>query len=225
MACITRSLFKLLVVLATYAIMAAARNASVDQCVENEGEPGYHCDFLLPTTSQFVARYQDANDRGKAVPANPVWFYTNLPAILGTTKDAALKCVAWLEFNGVASYYSVFDGINTDWMKIQREFLEENADFFENENPVTDPLNTFWLCHNQAAALATQNADAYLFTTRGEDWKPRSVWAAVEYWALTNNPNVQNIWRVDPTCGPRELLWGRARGDKALPSVYTCPIV
>ena len=67
--------------------------------------------------------------------------------------------------------------------------------------------------------------DAYLFIRAGTSWHPYSVWATWELPALTRNPYIMNIWRVDPfDCNQdRQLLWSRARGDPLVQGA-ACPI-
>ena len=77
--------------------------------------------------------------------------------------------------------------------------------------------------------------DAYLFVEKGlESWDPKSAWGSYEYPALTRNPNIRNIYRVDLDLGedPKQdissvpdrfgpgnprgeplLIWSRERGD------------
>jgi hypothetical protein len=98
-----------------------------------------------------------------------------------------------------------------------------------------NPVGFLQNCYYQALGVAALNPDAYLFTKKDTDWKPTSVWAKVEYPALTRNSNIQRIWRVDPrppdvtgvtpeeACeyDKKELLWERGR-DAEVDMVFDC---
>jgi hypothetical protein len=90
-------------------------------------------------------------------------------------------------------------------------------------------------------ALAAINPDVYLFTNKGEPWGENSAWEQYEYWAITRNPNVKRIWRVDPrdpetdlgldlsplqcdTYNEAVILWDRNNGGQELPSKMFCPV-
>lgn len=70
--------------------------------------------------------------------------------------------------------------------------------------PGTDsPYQIFDWCNYQALSSAAVHPVAYLLTRRGahakdRNWDPNSVWARMEFWALTHNPNIQLIIRADP---------------------------
>lgn len=52
---------------------------------------------------------------------------------------------------------------------------------------------------NLAQAFGEASAgDVYVFIEKGQgDWDPKSAWGSYEYPALTRNPNIRNIYRVD----------------------------
>ena len=66
--------------------------------------------------------------------------------------------------------------------------------------------------------------EAWLLMPDGSGaWSDTSAWGAYEYPALTRNPDVTKIWRVnvagdfrDPTGEPM-LIWDRSRGDGPSP--------
>ena len=109
----------------------------------------------------------------------------------------------------------------------QAQFVAELSDHMENIANLesigpADAYDIFKNCLLQAIAHAAINPDVYLFTTKGQNWKPNSVWATVKYWMLTTNPNVQRIYRVDPTpgaCDLGELLWVRSRDGQVDPGM------
>lgn len=87
------------------------------------------------------------------------------------------------------------------------------------------PLRTFDYCSYQALAAAALNPIVYVFLPRGshpkdQTWKGDSIWAAMEFWALTANPNVMKILRVDPrplsVLGITPLQWCRWSEEEVL---------
>ena len=62
-----------------------------------------------------------------------------------------------------------------------------------------DATNTFLFCFSQAMAVATRGDQAYLFMPQDKEPLAGTVWLDTELPALTQNPNVQTIYRVDPT--------------------------
>lgn len=103
---------------------------------------------------------------------------------------------------------------------------------------VPNPNRLLELCYYQALSVAAVNPDAYLLTKKGIDWSPAQIWARVEYAALTQNQNIQRVWRVDPrppevkgvteeeNCEleKKELLWERGR-DEELKNDFVCPVL
>ena len=94
--------------------------------------------------------------------------------------------------------------------KYTEDFLNQNSlRFLENLS--------------QAYAELTKG-EAWLFMPDGSGaWSDSSAWGAFEYPALTRNPDVTKIWRVnvagdffDPT-GEPTLIWDRSRGDGPSP--------
>ena len=96
---------------------------------------------------------------------------------------------------------------------------------------------TFTHCLFHALSVAAINPDAYLFTKKDQPWKDDSIWAAIEYPALTENQNIRHRWRADPrppevkgvtaeeNCelDKKELLWERDR-DEELSMKWSCPV-
>jgi hypothetical protein len=91
----------------------------------------------------------------------------------------------------------------------QTQYIQANRDAFIAEYPSDymgedsdgeeSPLYLFNHCLYQALGAAAMHQDAYLFAPKGsEPWKWDSVWASIEYPALTQNPNIQTIYQVDP---------------------------
>lgn len=197
------------------------------QCVL-DATRGWVCDFVMPTVPQIVARFRDTTDGGRATAANVVWFYTNLDLATLPETQVLGDCLAWLHYRSIAAYF-IADGCSRAWYDAQAEFMADNEQAFELANPELDgapPLTVFAYCYYQAAAEAAVAADAYVFTKDGESWTDHSIWNSVEYPALTRNPNVRRIWRVDPrptACGVPALVWSRDRGDPEVEGVE-CPV-
>jgi hypothetical protein len=121
----------------------------------------------------------------------------------------------------------LLDAVNPAWLSQQKAWIKETTALFERGD-----LQVFTLCYDQAVAQAALNPDAYLFTRKDQDWLPHSIWATHEYWALTQNVNIQRIWRVDPWpveyggdgCNEKVLLWSRER-DRVWKVDGYCPVV
>ena len=81
-------------------------------------------------------------------------------------------------------------------------------------------------------AVASIASDAYLFMPWDKVPEERSVWQATELPALTKNPHVNKIYRIDPRTEPEEnpggscvqtLIWNRAT-DAELEYGWKCPV-
>lgn len=101
-----------------------------------------------------------------------------------------------------------------------------------------DAHRVFQRCYCEALATAAIHQTAFLFTTEGVDPAPNSYWTTIEFPSLTANPNIKEIYKVDPRppevkgIPPEEaclhdrpvLLWSRHRGDAEIPRTWSCPI-
>lgn len=205
------------------------------QCVINPGTGAWDCDLLLPNLNQIVARYRNFNDKGRATPENHAWFYTNLDLGLpGVAPETVFGlCTGWFLAQGQTSYW-IEDGINQEWRLTQSKYIGDYLNAFIATNTGrypggNTPLVVLFCCNFHAAAAAAMNPDAFVFTKHDEEWNPQRIWATVEFPALTRNPNIQRVWRVDPrpaspNCGEKVLVWDRARGDAEVAG-WTCPVV
>ena len=119
----------------------------------------------------------------------------------------------------------------------QRTIVEKHFDEFKSKyGPRV--LKVLEYCYYHSLSAAAVNPEAYLFTKKDEPWLENSIWAAVEYPALTRNPKIQKIWRADPrppdvkgitaeeNCEheKKELLWERGK-DAEPPKRWECPVV
>ncbi|KAJ9634989.1 hypothetical protein H2204_005944 [Knufia peltigerae] len=190
------------------------------QCVE--GTHQWNCDFELPTLDEITDRFQDELDFGMASPLRSVWFYTNL----GQEIDNRVleDCKGWMIGNSIDSYYEG-DGLDREWVIAQQEWIEIHLNEFLAKTGGEDPQHILGLCVFEALAASALNPDAYVFTKGAPDiWHVDSHWAKVEYPALTQNPFIERIWRVDPRpgqCNQQELIWERGR-DQPIPLVRSC---
>ncbi|KAL2434788.1 hypothetical protein ABEF95_007362 [Exophiala dermatitidis] len=203
------------------------------QCIWIEHTLQWDCDFRLPTMYELVSHYQDGHDAGRATPESSVWFYTNLPMQPAEERaQSFLNILGYLMRSGIDAY-SVIDGTNRFWLRTQKDHITSHLEEYRASNPILrpgeDPDDIFDWCYYQAAAAATLNPDAYLFTRADQVWRWNSVWAWIEYPQLTRNPHVQRIWRIDPRPESnmfcvRRLLWSRERRDPLPPMPWVCPI-
>ncbi|EXJ90706.1 hypothetical protein A1O1_03810 [Capronia coronata CBS 617.96] len=204
------------------------------QCVWDIHTFQWDCDHRLPSLYDLVDRYHDSLDGGRATAQNSVWFYNNMPVATVAERDYTAGLILGMLAASGVSGYSIFDGVNTYWRLAQDQHILENADQVRAANPALrptdDPITILHLCYCQAAAVAAVNPDAYVFMPGGTIWRPESVWATTEFPALTRNPNIMRIWRVDPRpesplCGFRDLIWSRDHGDPPWALGYLCPLL
>lgn len=169
----------------------------------------WDCDQWLPSLKDFVVRLTDSDDGGRANPDHHLAFYTGLDV---DKIETAILIDRWFrsQYDHAGNhvplpYCTFFNCLNTDWFLRQQQYIREH-DFLRTapEYWGEDPENDFEVCYSQALAYASTNADVILFTPRGREPKPHSVWTRYEYWVLTQRPSTQRIWRVDPR-DPREL--------------------
>ncbi|KPI44488.1 uncharacterized protein AB675_8770 [Cyphellophora attinorum] len=157
-------------------------------------------------------------------------FYVNLgsidPAFRRGGDNTKALLVNWCKVNGLSrSYYwwgntSVF---TKRWVSDQARYLRKERANIERAFPqYLNPERIFLEGFFQAMAFAVEQPDVFFFTPARKDWKEKSIWQTAEYPALTRNPYVQRIWRIDPsyTGNYTELLWDRARDDPLPPIGY-----
>ena len=94
---------------------------------------------------------------------------------------------------------------NRAWFRNQLDWINEHpAEFryiqIEDRNH-QDATAIFLFCYSQAMAVATIADQAYLFMPHDKEPLPNTVWLATELPALTQNPAVNTIYRVDPMAG------------------------
>lgn len=197
-----------------------------------------------------VIRMRDATNDGKVTPQNHAFFYSGLRP--PTTQEKWLLKDDWaVHYAWCTSYltivrkkpnhYGAAGALNPDWLDTQEAHIEskDRAGMIEADLepgraelllPDGSPANAwaiFKMCYLQSLAAAAQNPEVYVFLKRGERWRDDSVWEHVEYWKLTQNPNVKVIKRVDPApgaCDTEQVLWERGR-DAELPERWKCPVI
>lgn len=206
-----------------------AQNATLlqrRQCVKDPATGQWDCDFNLPTMLEIVDRYRDTNDGGGAEAHRPVWFYTNLDLDTNNVASIAL-CRGWMLSNQLDGYY-LMSGISLEWYHEQSDFIWEYRDRFRLAAAGQDPQDIFGICMFEALAISALHPEAYVFTKEApETWRIGSMWEVVEFPALTSNPNIQRIYRVDPRpghCNQRRLIWDR-RINPELRTIKTCPVL
>ncbi|ETN44804.1 uncharacterized protein HMPREF1541_09679 [Cyphellophora europaea CBS 101466] len=187
------------------------------QCVWNAQGKSYDCDKFLPSLKDIVDHLPDGNDAGLADANHHVAFYTGL--------DENPEATGLLIASGFAA-------------GAPRQILQFSGAGTMTARP-EDRYQTFVDCYSQALALAVIKPDVCLFTPR--DVRPRedSAWIQYEYWALTRNPNVKRIWKIDPRdasemdeltdeekCHFNEphVLWDRDKGGQTLPPALACHV-
>lgn len=214
------------------------------QCVLAAGsDEFFDCDNQWPTMSQMIARIRDTTANGGANPEARVYFYTNMreptPAerfipLMRNMNFWIMWTEAWVNKNKIPSYM-FSNAASNRWYAAQGNRVKDHWKDMLKTNIRPDyvihgqegALEVFTQCFVQAMAMAALHEDAYLFTQKGKDWRPASVWQRVEYWKLTSNPNVKRIYRVDPApgaCDQGEVMWLRGR-DEPKEKEWECPVL
>jgi hypothetical protein len=218
----------------------------------------------LPSLKQLVDRLRDTSDEGLVDGDRHVAFFSNLNVAsedeLGVLLDhfftyksghadaaeycwfydcAGHQCSSFTHSHTGVEYADVDAGL-----EVQREFIEQTEDQdtapdgWQQNGLGLDALVVY--CLSQAMAMSVISPDVYLFINKDEAWRDNSAWKQWEYWALTRNPNVQRIWRVDSrdpddlgldldpyqcdAYGAPVILWDRNNGGEELPTKMFCPI-
>ena len=210
-------------------------NLEKRQCKWNTQTKKWNCDYLLPSLKENISRMRDIPNGGKATTTSVPFFYTGL--FDGTQAGMVQSigwCTEWLEANGITDLYSTFQAANSDWRQTQLGWVLNNLPKFAQNYGAPESLirTEFGGCYNQALSFAIQKPDAevYVCTKHGVDWKADSVWNRAEYWPLTRDGGpVKKIFRVDPrpaaggTCAKAELIWQRGV-NAARPPLFKCQI-
>lgn len=239
------------------------------QCEFDGAESKFVCDEFLPSLKEMVDRMRDPKEQGLVDSSHHVAFFTGLNIEMVPTgiliagwfksRSTAEKPLhfCWCE-----------DCIDQIWFGEQNLWIEHStAARTHPDEWGDDPQHDFLACYFQALALAVVNPDVYVFAPKDLQWQENSAWVqygecihpvpasrtkhqhilpfqfrpltALEYWALTRNPNVRRIWRVDPRdvrenqdlsdgekCQYNDpvIEWDRDNGGQALPAKMYCRI-
>jgi hypothetical protein len=213
----------------------------------------WECDNHYVKLSTLITKIQDTAHGGGASADAHAYFYTNLreptpDESLGEPTTAIWQrwMFLWFIRRGIAfdKFYGAFNAIEPAWYKKQLDNTDTHGPLDTNDLDQTrswpfpqmpPAAQILEMCFMQALAAAAINPDVYFFTKKGEKWSDYSHWALVEYWKLTQNKNVQRIWRVDPapvyaedgtvSCAEQEpeLLWDQSR-DKEVQPGWICPV-
>ncbi|KPI37626.1 uncharacterized protein AB675_3952 [Cyphellophora attinorum] len=189
------------------------------QCVPKPGRrPGsneFDCDFQLPSAAQIVEHMRNPV-KGKGIADRYAVFYSNL-AYPGKYDPSLTKWVGgWLLKKGMyedgrEQFYWAIDPVDPTWLKAQSKYIDEHKDEFRAAYPdsflntipkgqnVDGPAAMLNGCYFQALGAAAINPVAYIFAPKvAQPWDPQSVWARVEYPALTANKNIKEVYLIDP---------------------------
>lgn len=210
------------------------------QCEYDIEAQKWICDFHFPTITDMVTKMRDKSQGGRVTKNKSVFFYTNLrkptaDELGAKTADYKVHyawAAGWMRANKKPGY-AYASSIKGEWFKTQEYWMSDHKQDMDLTD--LDPNlilglaapDIFVYCYMQALAEAAINPTAYLFTPKGQYWAFNSVWAKIEYWKLTRNPNIQQILRVDPTpgaCDSGEVLWQRGRDAEVAPR-WQCPIL
>jgi hypothetical protein len=161
-----------------------------------------------------------------ATPENPVMFYTSFPKEV-TPTQALVFGRLWIKKVVMKNSASLTDVTDGEWRIEQGQWLLDNPQMWLNSDYDLS-VDIEAKCWVQALGTACQTPSAYLMTPDNvPDWDLESWWAQIEYPALTQNPNVQAIYRVDPrpTCekfNAPTKIWARP-ADSAVSMAWSCP--
>ena len=152
------------------------------------------CNAVVPGVDACTQEIQKKGVVGKY----PSMFYTSWGGIgdgsfgiEGTKLWAAQNiCGRVVDFDGivVSVYHYVVESA------LLKPFGKDGLNLPEDEQKqILDPF-----LKNLSQAFAEQSAgDVYVFVPQGVDFQPNSAWTGWEYPALTRNPNVNIIWKVE----------------------------
>jgi hypothetical protein len=170
----------------------------------------WFCDYLIPNMDEIRWHMTDPAAGGRVADYTAGVFYTRW-ADLGNAHNLAdfmLRVEYWLAANCLSGF-AVWNAWDAVWTLAQTRWIVDH----EEQMDVPNAFVEWNVCQYQSLATTTRNRDAFLFFADDWDWLPESVWAEYEYWALTWNPYVERIWRVDFTGGnyDKRLLWVKTR--------------
>jgi hypothetical protein len=222
--------------------------------VESE-DGGFVCDNTMPTLTQIKAHMRDPAYGGKVTASSRAFFYTGL----GDRTVCVPWAVGWLRSRAVVEYYWADDAVGrqcefgshvletieestikrlvltTAGYAAQDRWIRQHESDMEGEGE-RPPLKVWRNCYVEALASVAIHSTVYLFTKADEEPGQDSIWIRIEFPALTNNPNVREIYRVDPRPPDQKgelvehcdhdqevLIWSRDRGDMEMTSGVTCP--
>lgn len=205
------------------------------QCGTNES--GVNCDYLFPTLSDIVSRVRDVQHGGQASPNTSSCFWTGFDIM---DHELYRRMLYWLDGFAIPDCYFEYwshQPVDKIWYKEQLAYISNHEAMFRDNNPKyqlahdqfdVSPRQYFLWCYWQSLAAASMNPIAILFAPGDHYLSNTSAWIRIEIPALTNNPNIERIYRADPfpwRRGPHtgypspELLWQRGR-DQPLSQAY-----
>ena len=164
----------------------------------------------------------------------PPAFYTGWGDDPWERAEALIWMEEWFQQNKPnIRWYWYETCVNQVWFDAQYAWIDENSEDFEFlANRVRNPLNVFSYCLSQAMATVSTATDAFLFMPWDQTPRVDSVWQATELPALTQNPHVNKIYRIDPRPqdpeenpgGPclQTVIWDRAT-DAQIDFAWRCP--
>ena len=164
----------------------------------------------------------------------PPAFYTGWGDDPWERAEALIWMEEWFQFNKPNTYWYWYETcVDQRWFDAQVNWIDENYEDFEYMVArVRNPVNVFSYCLSQAMATVSTATDAFLFMPSGQTPRDNSVWLATELPALTKNPHVNKIYRIDPRPQhPRDnpggacqtLIWDRAT-DAQVDFGWQCPV-
>jgi hypothetical protein len=163
----------------------------------------FGCDDQYPTYAEIV---QHVRDHGVVeTPSIPLFYslWGDVTNHMIATSLVFLKY--WVRVPNPAHYADAVDAL---WYNAQEDHIR---------NVLRQPMYPMAVCISQAIAELNQADRAYVTLGPEGDFDTTTVWFKTEFPALTQNPHVKNIYRLDTTNMDRvcvETIWTRDVDDE-----------
>ena len=176
-------------------------------CFSSQSGNTWTCSSQTPSVAECVSQIQSHGQVGSKISV----FYSGLGGAQGL-----VACKQYFSCNSQIGDVVLWDNIvDPNWFTAQAQAIVQG-------NPGSNPntaLDPFQKRMSQAFAEATKG-DTYVCTPQGNapnnDFNQDLAWGGWEYPALTRNPDVTKVIRVDPATSVTSEIW--KQGDPATPN-------
>ena len=148
----------------------------------------YWCNCVIPGVEECNAKVREHGWVGNLTSV----FYTAWREFGGGWGPKATKQWAWQNL-GACAYVDWDNMANGTWKEATHRAIEKPFESFNLDYDVSDPFE-----RNVCQAFGEQSAgEAYVIVPKGLPIKDESVWSGYEYPALTRNPKITKIWKIE----------------------------